>query len=47
MKDGLKTTLMTPDKAMKLFEINFVFNNTEGRGKTMDLQETLESVKTT
>mmetsp|Transcript_41412 Transcript_41412/g.81152 ORF Transcript_41412/g.81152 Transcript_41412/m.81152 type:complete len:461 (+) Transcript_41412:86-1468(+) len=44
MKDG-KRSLMTPAKAMKLFEIDFVFNNTGGRGKTMDLQKTVDSFK--
>eukprot|EP00593_Proboscia_inermis_P006661 CAMPEP_0171324402 /NCGR_PEP_ID=MMETSP0816-20121228/116160_1 /TAXON_ID=420281 /ORGANISM="Proboscia inermis, Strain CCAP1064/1" /LENGTH=258 /DNA_ID=CAMNT_0011823319 /DNA_START=503 /DNA_END=1279 /DNA_ORIENTATION=- len=42
MKDGNKTQ-MTPEKALKLFDIDFVFNNTCGRGKTMDLDKTVET----
>jgi len=43
MKNGEKTQ-MTPEKALKLFDIDFVFNNTCGRGKTMDLDKTVETV---
>ena len=43
MKDG-KRTYMTPEKALKLFDVDFVFNNTCGRGKTMDLEKAAETV---
>ena len=42
MKDG-KRTYMTPEKALKLFDVDFVFNNTCGRGKTMDLDKAVET----